>query len=89
MNATKADINAITVMSEMERFWEADLFQAKKQLADKDNKRVPKRALFDPTNNYFFGYNPDCYNDKKGMKKGNLDAMTMVAIAFIYTSMSM
>ena len=43
---------------------------------------MPKRALFDPTNNYFSGYSPDCHNDKNGMKKCKLDAMTMVAIAF-------
>jgi hypothetical protein len=77
-----ADLSTITVMSEMERFWAANIFQNRKEMADRDNAPVPKRALFDTKNKYFFGYNPDCYNDTKGMKKGNLDAMTMVAIAF-------
>ena len=79
---TKVDLKDITVMSEMERFWAAGTFQNKKAMAAENNETVPRRALFDTNNSYFFGYNPDCFNDDSGMKKRSLDAMTMVAIAF-------
>ena len=38
------DLHVITVMSEMERFREADFFNSKKQLADKHNQKIPKRV---------------------------------------------
>jgi hypothetical protein len=53
------DLNNITVQSELQRLYSADVFQTKKKQAAKKGEEVSKRALFDSTNEYYFGSNPD------------------------------
>jgi hypothetical protein len=78
----RVDINSITIQTELERLFSEGVFQARKRQADENGEKVPKRALFDSQNKYFFGANPHMLLDNKGGKKANTNAMTVAAIAF-------
>ena len=79
------DLNSITIASELERLHSTGMFRAKQKQAAENNETVSKRALFDSTNKYFFGLNPDMARDRSGNAKNNVCAMTVAAIAFTDT----
>jgi hypothetical protein len=59
----------ITIASELERLHSLiGVFQTKKKQAAENNEVVPKRALFDDGNKYYFGGNPSMSLDTKGGK---------------------
>jgi hypothetical protein len=72
----------INIIAQLELLHSNGVFQAKKRQADAADDVVTKRALFDSNNKYFFGYNPNMAQDRKGGKKHYTNAMTAVAIAF-------
>ena len=58
------------------------MYQERKRQAHENEDSVPKHALYDLQNKYFFRANPRMLLDNKDDKNDNIIAMTVVAIAF-------